>query len=970
MSSTTEESAQQSSRSVNDSKQTHILYDDADTARRNILRIPTPIANKGRIAINDTPVAAITMPNFVREPASDVDPGFKPLKRSDTNPYRKGIAALGRSLGLATSAVNRDLAEEGRSPAQVGIYGFSTTTGMNFNILHLKSADSTNQEMLQPIGLAKSRTMIPFLQMRTNASPNCPTRSTSLSARLETTLSGWTLTELQCESVVPGRRLHQTLLAGVPLCLLEMAQTLMRMLQNLPHSVSGAHLPDSSRSMSDSEDDCELSFIDQYDYTRENTTHAGNHHTSSNVSIEAGRGEDAYIEEDTNGWAMPVSPLAQFRTSSFGFRTVEDLGDVVDMRPRPLISRRDRIVQPGNIQSFHRDMRLSGTSDVPTSEKTYGETNQLLQITPKIDSARSDKFTDGRSNPIARTWNDESPDDSPGSRYRNDEMDNYPEFDDDEHMRSPSFGRFNSIAKVRTGSMALSPSIVHIPDDANPHNRFSVPSRFRTSSEPTGGGSEWIDDDDDVLDELEDSPGCTEDEDLDEIGNRYSQSNYSNHHRQSAATSNPQSDLRQCLALDSFPNLNNPNSEASPQRPRKNGEEGRVGGQGMLDLPHTPVYHSASENGSSIRRSHRPPLIIDFSAKPAGDVKRALAIMKRKATVDKLGAGKFMSPGAHSTREYGDMKELERIRVERPEALDEATARFEYDRRADSSPPEAAKAVLQKFVQPSSMQNKLKKIRIPAQRQEYVPSSTFKKVAALGRQDADHGSFSSQRALLQPSPDTNLQFSASEGTFVTIRKKRENMTSSLNRSRDWDPHGVNPTDHALNHIRSLPSTGIAVNSHTKMRSTSSKSGQPLTAAIGGQIELREFKLKKPSTRKGLTDEELAEREPGWTNDPTQNSPHCDDAKLLSHGKICEEQMDISLKYQSLSALIPFGALIYGLGGFDGIIARKTEGRITSMDPGQKSYVLKVYFPLQLLLYTIIGIGIGIAVYMTNCNKDR
>lgn len=125
----TGEMSQQSLRSTNDSKQTHILYDDADTARRNILRIPTPITADNKMDPIDPPATAVTMPNFVRETASDVDPNFTPLKRSNTNPFRSKMATIGRSLGLTAGIENTDLAEEGRSRDHAGEYGFSTSTG-------------------------------------------------------------------------------------------------------------------------------------------------------------------------------------------------------------------------------------------------------------------------------------------------------------------------------------------------------------------------------------------------------------------------------------------------------------------------------------------------------------------------------------------------------------------------------------------------------------------------------------------------------------------------------------------------------------------------------------------------------------------------------------------------------------------------------------------------------------------------
>jgi hypothetical protein len=78
------------------------------------------------------PPAAATMPNFVREPDSGVGPpGAALLQRSNTNPYRRGLTSLGRSIGVNTGDGNRDLAEEGRSTQYTGGHthdNFASTT--------------------------------------------------------------------------------------------------------------------------------------------------------------------------------------------------------------------------------------------------------------------------------------------------------------------------------------------------------------------------------------------------------------------------------------------------------------------------------------------------------------------------------------------------------------------------------------------------------------------------------------------------------------------------------------------------------------------------------------------------------------------------------------------------------------------------------------------------------------------------
>lgn len=677
--------------------------------------------------------------------------------------------------------------------------------------------------------------------------------------------------------------------------------------------------------------------------------YGGNDHSLSAPSVELGRAANHHIDEHSLGWAMPMSPGTEFRSSSYGYRTVEDPNE---MRPRPLVSRRNGTVQHHNMPSVHREMRLSTTSDVPTSEQTYGETNQLLLITPNTNvNLAGANLTDGRQTPLTRVLDANIPwgKTSPGTPRFNADSDNESGFDDDESVYSPSDGKLDTPPRIRTGSVAFSPSIVHI-------NRFSVQSKFRTSSDHArtirGHTDEegWVDENDD-------SPGLTEDDDLDENGDRYSQP------RTIVQYPDPTNHL-QCLALDSFPNLNNPSIEISPQRERTKAK-GRTVVEQIMSAPsrgaRPAIRYPTSSPLDEIKPIQNPRRRVDFASKPTGDVKRALAIMKRKATVDKLGTGKFMSEGAHTAREFGDMQEMERIRVYNKEAMHEATARFDYERSKDASPQTST---------PNKLQAKLQKVRSPFSRPNYNPSTSFQKIANLGRQQPDNGSFSSQRALLPP-PDqgTNLEFSASEGTFVTIRGKKDRKGATFDRSREWDPHGINPTDHALGRIQSPPSASRVVPRHSSMRTISLRSGQQVTPAIDGQIELRELKLKVASTRKGLTDKQFVKREPHWTRRPAEGSSQDTTPKLLPH-TASQEQMSISLKYQSLSVLLPFGALVYGLGGFDRVIARKTKGRITSMDEKQKSYALKVYFPLQLLAYVIIGIVAGIVIYIRYYNDDN
>lgn len=179
------ETSQLSMRSVNDSlKQTHTLYDDADTARRNILRLAEPVTFPPSVVTKEPPATAVTMPSFVREPASDVCPDPDIPKRSNTNPFRHGMTAIGRSFGVGVGPRNRDLAEEGRSREYVGdsAHNLGTTAGKQLPTPFPTDIDinQIHQGDTPPSATVAARTRISSLARMTIVSR---THSTSPSAR-------------------------------------------------------------------------------------------------------------------------------------------------------------------------------------------------------------------------------------------------------------------------------------------------------------------------------------------------------------------------------------------------------------------------------------------------------------------------------------------------------------------------------------------------------------------------------------------------------------------------------------------------------------------------------------------------------------------------------------------------------------------------------------------------------------------
>jgi hypothetical protein len=485
------------------------------------------------------------------------------------------------------------------------------------------------------------------------------------------------------------------------------------------------HLPDFFL-YSLSETERELgSIYSGYDYTRTETGPYG----CDAVSLSADSVEDGvdYLDDhDDGGTATVFSAGAEFRSSYHGFRIVE--GPEV-LRPKPLESRRKDLANNPSMPSIHREMRLSTTSDVPTSEQTYGETNQLLMITPNNDPSG------GRCNPLTCTKHPHIHRDnvSPATTigyYEHDDKENTPPgLDFEGFARAFSFGSPDPRASMREGSMVMSPSII------SPH-RDSRPPHFRTSS--IYPESDWVT-------QRSESPGLTETDDEDDHSLNFQRTQES----------------RQSLAATPFPSLDNPNPEVSPLRPRGQGRAGRK--QTNSFVPPIPEYYIGGDTDDEMepvqsepseKQSRRNGLLpkkletrsnpgddrrsIDFTSEPTGDARRVLSIISGKAHVDHLHEPRYCSPGDRTSRQIAKLQELESIRVSNPDAVKEATARFQHHS-------------LPNFVQsPSPTPAKLKKTRNPFVRQEYKPSKSFQKAAAIGRHDIAHGSFSSQKGLLSP----------------------------------------------------------------------------------------------------------------------------------------------------------------------------------------------------------------------------
>jgi hypothetical protein len=133
----------------------------------------------------------------------------------------------------------------------------------------------------------------------------------------------------------------------------------------------------------------------------------------------------------------------------------------------------------------------------------------------------------------------------------------------------------------------------------------------------------------------------------------------------------------------------------------------------------------------------------------------------------------------------------------------------------------------------------------------------------------------------------------------------------------------------------------------------------------------------------LTDAQLAEAEPGWTNRPnssadrpthaitsfaiTQSDGSVEQVNLLMnaeegrHMGNHRRQMQLTQPYFQACRVFPLTAALFGLGAFDFKMKSMTDGVIDEMAPAAKKEALIVYVPLGLIGYVAIGLMIALIV---------
>jgi hypothetical protein len=236
---------------------------------------------------------------------------------------------------------------------------------------------------------------------------------------------------------------------------------------------------------------------------------------------------------------------------------------------------------------------------------------------------------------------------------------------------------------------------------------------------------------------------------------------------------------------------------------------------------------------------------------------------------------------------------------------------------------------------------------------------------------------------------SNLEFSESEGTFVTVRDIESPFED---RHEDgWYPNDPNPTVRALGRPTLTPSSTSAARAlglptpasdstavtriPLQFRSTSRVERHP-RPAIEGQIELQELRLIKNinatrSPGRALTNAELIEREPGWSEFPDRPNRNRRQPTLVPYDNSNRRQQQrISERMAVYCSLCPFTSLAFGLGGLDWYIASRSSGTIKIMGAKEKKVALYLYTPLSFIAYAIIVIVIVLAIRLSGGHGGR
>ncbi|KAM3425793.1 hypothetical protein BST61_g7721 [Cercospora zeina] len=678
--------------------------------------------------------------------------------------------------------------------------------------------------------------------------------------------------------------------------------------------------------------------LDDYEYTRAPSSPPDEQLQEEDIgtspSIEHGRGgggagETAY--ERLRGLLSPLQTPNTGGDSLFGEHRY---------RPEPLLAAPLPIYR--GVHTYAPGGRYyNNSSDVPTSEQSYGNTSNLLNLTPRgvnspprVELFPCDPATctdpahihvSSRAEPF-EIYEDPEEDDPPTPSvvpYPEDDKENIPP-DDYESPLIAERGMHGDTDFRLTDAGFRFPDRDEHENDSDAGNLGRQMPRS-SSYYPDDEASEWVT----------------------EYG--VSQMELNPNSRLSAMTDESYADTSDECSEDDF---------SPPPAP-----------------PQTPM--------SEVPDEFPPPKAVNFLGEARDDVaadddvdsRRRYLIEARIRTLESKIANEQVnskytgSPKIDGTQRRAELAELEHLRALVP----------------SESRPFMLKASESMTTDKASAQAKLQKAKTFV-RPQYHPKINFSRAVALGRHETAFNSGSDTRGLLaspsSPSPYTNLGFNDSTGTFMTVNQESP-IDARGPATHLWSPFEQDPTHRAI-HVKSPIGKKPHIIDIELGPMRSSKSKRSHRAAMGSQYEPRDLHLVQS---KRMSDGQLMARSAGWTMFPRQqnvatlgtagpsNTPWSSSSTYPMLVKPeTEQERDVRLEQKRISQRFLYGcaafpplSLAFGLGFFDGIIAKRSGGRITEARPSEKRSALTVALPLGLMFWAA---GIVALIVMINAVKGK
>ena len=597
-------------------------------------------------------------------------------------------------------------------------------------------------------------------------------------------------------------------------------------------------------------------------------------------------------------------------------------------------------------QSGMQYRNFSAYADLPSTDHTYGNTGQLLQLTPREAGRAPNAGPTFASSPgleirgdqdLRRTRSHAYPRDAHGVPLS-------PVYYDDEDKENTTPPGTSGLEEG--SSAGHTPILPQTWSVLQSRNRGPATANRAAPLAMPRSSSYYPDDDGSVWEDSSQASGSRAN--LAEPDPRPSQESY-------ADTSICGSSHR--LSLPPPPPPNTPNATTMSESLYAK-FSGRAAGHSRVPVP----------------QNVRP----DWRKVAETDEKLARKILEDKILEDTiLGKTGIMTPRRNRDNYTADMKELERLRKNNPSAVEKAVT-----------------SVAQKL-------GKLSPLK-PA----YTPQSSFSKTALLGSNKKAHDFASSDtQGLLSyrgsPYMRGALQFSDTAGTFQTARDTLSTVAGgSVKGYSPLSPTPVTPPAMALVRDRAPTSSTRAsaknatpetpVPESIEMKCFRNKKKQVSRVAMSSQTELQPLQLvESTATATGrLTDAQLQDAEPDFSRNgplaaarnthrivrPTsfviqQADGSAQRVSLLMRPAeartigVRRRQKELTRPYFRACAFFPPTALLFGLGCFDGKMRAKTNGAIIEMLPSAKREALTVYVPLGVIAYAVIGLMIALLVLL-------